>query len=1047
MNSFVHLHVHSQYSAMRGVSSLEELCRAARSQGADTLALTDTNGLYGAVRFIEVAGENGLKPILGAELTHGPHRAVCLVKNTEGYANLCRLISSRHCDASFNLIGAVEQHRQGLIVLSDDLPALASWRESSPDDLYVELTPGPPMQQAVAFSRSAGLPPVATNRVHFVRAEEYPLHRLLLAIDLNTTLSRLPEDACTASTHWLAPFSILQRYYAHLPEALANTLRIAESCRTDWDFKETIFPAFRAFSDAKASAVLKKKTYAGARRRYLELTPKVRGRIERELAIIREKGFSHYFLIVEEIVRRTRMTCGRGSAAASIVSYCLRITDVDPIRHNLLFERFLSSARNDPPDIDVDFPWDERDRIVESVFDQYKTEKVAMVANQNTLALRGAIRETAKVYGMIPAEIDRAASIILKRLNFLRLAENSTARSWAAALCERREFAEPWPEIIERAFQVEGHFRNLGLHCGGIVIVPDEIRKYAPVEISAKGIPMLQWEKDQVEEAGLVKIDLLGNRSLAVVRDALLAVERRTGRRVDTPTWDPISDGKTQNLIRRGKTIGCFYIESPATRLLLKKLWTRMPEELRQKADVFEYLVVVSSLVRPAAINFVNDFVRRAHGEPYAPLHPAVQKALRETHGIMVYQEDVTNVAVALAGFSLADGEQLRKILSKKHKRLQLKDYCERFFREAMARGVPLSTVDAVWKMIMSFAGYSFCKPHSASYAQLSFKCAYLKTHHRAEFMAAVISNEGGFYPTFAYVSEARRMGLKFLPPDINASDWAYSAAGKNIRVGFMQIRDLERAWIERVVAERSRSGPFESFDDFWARTNPKLGQARVLIKAGCFDSIAQGLTRPGLLWRAHARAAEKYGDDLPNPREYSEAQKLRHEIEILGFSLSRHPLELYSASLATVKCVSARDMILHPGKSIAMIGWLVSQKMTQTKKGDPMEFVTFEDLTGIYETTFFPDTYRRFYRILGGGRPYLLRGKVEEEFGTVMLNVRHVDRLDMRQRAAIFKSDSSLGSAGGVKANQARSFGGRLPSSREKPPRAGGKFHASTLY
>ncbi|MGH7768781.1 MAG: DNA polymerase III subunit alpha [Candidatus Binatia bacterium] len=1024
MTPFVHLHVHSHYSPMSGVSSLEELCRAARSQGAKTLALTDTNGLYGAVRFVEIAGQHGLKPILGAELTHGSHRAVCLVKNTEGYANLCRLISARHCDRPFNLIQAVERHRRGLIVLSDDLPALASWKENSPEDLYVELTPGSRMQEAVRFGRAASLPPVATNKVHFSAAEGYPLHRLLRAIDLNTTLSRLPKDACAASTHWLAPPPTLEPYYAHVPEALANTLRVAEACRTAWDFRETIFPAFRTFSDAKAFAVLKKKTYAGARRRYREWTPKVRGRIERELAIIREKGFSHYFLIVEEIVRG-HLTCGRGSAAASIVSYCLGVTDVDPIRHNLLFERFLSSARNDPPDIDVDFPWDERDGVVQSVFDQYKSEKVAMVANQNTLALRGALREIAKVYGMVPADIDRTASMILKRLNFLHLAENSTARSWAESLCATTEFPEPWPEIIDRAFQVEGHFRNLGLHCGGIVIVPDEIRKYVPVEISAKGIPVLQWEKDQVEEAGLVKIDLLGNRSLAVVRDALKAVERNTGIQLNDPTWDPICDEKTKDLIRRGETIGCFYIESPATRLLLKKLWTRMPAERRREADVFEYLVMVSSLVRPAAITFVNEFVRRAHGEPYTPLHPALAKTLSETHGIMVYQEDVTNVAVALAGFSLADGEQLRKILNKKHKRLVLKDYRDRFFSDARTRGVPPATVDAVWKMIMSFAGYSFCKPHSASYARLSFKCAYLKAHHPAAFMAAVISNEGGFYPTFAYVSEARRMGIGFLPPDVNASDWVYTAAEKNIRVGFMQLKGLERVWIERVIAERNKYGPFESFDDFWARAKPKLAQARILIKAGCFDSIAQELSRPGLLWRAHARVAARYGESLPNPPDYSDEQKFEHEIEIFGFPLSCHPLERCRAKS---ECVPARDMNLHIGKYITMTGWLVSAKMTQTKKGDPMEFVTFEDLSTIYETTLFPDTYRKFYQLLAAGRPYLLRGRVEEEFGVATLNVRdveHLERLDMRRGPAIFKSDSSFGGTHGFKGHQARPVGG----------------------
>jgi error-prone DNA polymerase len=1038
MTPFVHLNVHSHYSPMSGVSSLEELCATARSQGAEILALTDTNGLYGAVRFVAAAKANGLEPILGAELVDDRHRAVCLAQDAEGYANLCRLISTRHCEENFDMIAAVARYRRGLIVLSDDLPALAAWKENSPQehrqDLYVELTPGPAMHEAVKFSRAAGVPPVATNRVHFASAGEFEIHRLLRAIDLNTTLSRLPASECATPARFLAPLSVVERYYAHVPEALANTALIAASCRTDWNFKDTIFPAFRTFSDARAFAVLKKMTYAGARRLYREWTPKIRGRIERELSIIREKGFSHYFLIVKEIVGE-RLTCGRGSAAASIVSYCLGITDVDPLRHNLLFERFLNSARNDPPDIDVDFAWDERDDVVSWVFRKYddgKNARVAMVANQNTLALRGALREVAKVYGMTPDEIDRVAPMVLKRLDFFRLAENATARAWAEALCARSQFAAPWPEIIDRAFQVEGHFRNLGLHCGGIVIVPDEIEKYVPVEISAKKIPVLQWEKDQVEEGGLVKIDLLGNRSLAVVRDALDAVACNTGKRLQQPEWDPIADEKTRDFIRRGATIGCFYIESPATRLLLQKLWTRMPEARRRAADVFEYLVMVSSLVRPASITFVNDFVRRAHGEAYAPLHWKLEATLKDTHGIMVYQEDVTLVAAALADFSLADGEQLRKILNKKHKQLQLRDYRERFYRGAVNNGVPPKEVDAIWKMIMSFAGYSFCKPHSASYAKLSFKCAYLKAHHPAEFMAAVISNEGGFYPAWAYISEARRMGIDFAPPDVNASAWEYTAAGTTIRVGFMQLKGLERDWIESVVAERNKSGPFESFDDFWSRTHLKLAPARILIKAGCFDSIAGELTRSGLLWRAQARAAEKSGDDLPNPAEYSAARKLGHEIEIFGFPLSRHPLELCRMKN---DCVAARDMERYIGRSVVMKGVLVTAKMTQTKKGDPMEFVTFEDLSGIYETTFFPGAYRKFYPILAGGRPYLLRGRVEEEFGTVMLNLRHVERLerlDMRPADAIVERDSFRG--GFHETHQPRPVGGRFSPPDKKP-------------
>ncbi|HEX2386106.1 MAG TPA: DNA polymerase III subunit alpha, partial [Candidatus Binatia bacterium] len=412
-----------------------------------------------------------------------------------------------------------------------------------------------------------------------------------------------------------------------------------------------------------------------------------------------------------------------------------------------------------------------------------------------------------------------------------------------------------------------------------------------------------------------------------------------------------------------------------------------------------------------------------AHGASYDPLHPLLENALAETHGIMVYQEDVANVAVALADFMPAEGEQLRKILNKKHKQLQLKDYRERFFRRALEKGVPPASVQRIWRMIMSFAGYSFCKPHSASYARLSFKCAYLKAHHPAEFMAAVISNEGGFYPAFAYVSEARRMGVEFLPPDVNESAWPYTPAGKNIRVGFMQIKGLERAWIDKVVAERKASGPFRSLNDFHARTQPGLAALRLLIKAGALDSIAGGLTRPALLWRAHALAAGKEGDDLPSPRDFSEKEKLRHEIELFGFPLRRRALELY-ASPRLASCVPARDLARHAGKSIAMAGVLVSEKMTQTKKGDLMEFVTFEDLTGIYETTFFPGAYRRYYELLEGGRPFLLHGRVEEDLGTFTLNVARVERLDMRPGAGIFELDSPE-RPHGFTPSQTRSLGG----------------------
>jgi DNA-directed DNA polymerase III PolC len=988
---FVHLHTHCSYSPMSGVPTLEALCQAARAQGQDTLALTDTNGLYGAIRFLDVAREAGLKPILGAELMHNKHRAVLLAQTPEGYANLCRILSARHGDTPFDFVDTVARHRTGLVILSDDLPALTAWRQDSTETLYVELTQGSELHQAVVFSRRTGLPPVATTRAMFLHPADYQAHRLLRAIAENTTLSRLRPDHCCSPSHWLMPVTALARHVPHVPEALTNTRLIAEQCCTDWNFKETIFPSFRQLSAYAAFETLRTKTYEGACWRYGNLSGVVTQRIEKELTVIREKGYADYFLVVDEIVRQAPRTCGRGSAAASIVSYCLGITHVDPIRHNLLFERFLNPGRQDPPDIDIDFPWDERPKILEWVFAHYGHRQAAMVANQNTLATRAALREIAKVYGMPAGEIGKALTLLHRQADFVDVRSGMTAQGWATQVCQSLQLRVPWPEILCWSVQLQGHFRNLGLHPGGVVLVPDEIRRYVPVEISAAGLPVIQWEKDQAEEAGLVKIDLLGNRSLAVIRDALAAIKRNTGRVIDYATWDPISDPDTNELIRRGNTMGCFYVESPATRLLLRKLWAGMPPARRAQADVFEYLVIVSSIIRPAANVFADEFVRRAHGQRYRSLHPLLDEVLAETLGIMVYQEDVMKVAVALGGFSVEDGDQLRKVLSKKHKARQLKEFQQQFYEGATTRGLSRLVIDTVWAMIMSFAGYSFCKPHSASYAQVSFKSAYLRTHYPAEFIAAVVSNQGGYYSAYAYLSEGRRMGLTMLPPDINASDWAYSGSGKTVRVGLMQIRSLQQDLITRIGTERQTNGLYRSLSDFLHRVKPEMAQATLLIKAGCFDSIAGELTKPALLWRLFASQATKPPGYLPIPPEYARPQQLTHELALFGFPLSCHPLDLFEDVLAGIPHMLARDLAQHVGEVVTVIGWLVTEKIISTKKGEPMEFMTLEDQTSLYDATLFPNTYRRYCHLLAANQAYILTGLVEEQFSTVTLTVKEL--------------------------------------------------------
>ncbi len=994
MLPFVHLHVHSDASPMQGVSSIQTLCHAARAQGAQTLALTDTNGLYAAVRFLEVARQARLRPLLGAELRAGTHRAVLLAKTPAGYANLCRLLSARHCDPDFTFIETVARHREGLILLTDDKPALTAWAEDSAEDLFVELSPGPTMHDTWRFSRSAGLAPVATNRVAFAEPNEFAVHRLLRAIALNTTLSRLPASACCAPTHWLMPPALLERQFPHCPEALENTARIAAACHADWRFGETIFPAFRHLSSEAAFALLRERTYAGAVKRYGALSSAIRNRIEHELTIIRQKRFADYFLVVEEIVRQAPRTCGRGSVAASIVSYCLEITHVDPLRHNLFFERFLNPGRQDPPDIDIDFPWDERDDILDWVFTRYGARQAAMVANQNTLGIRAAIREVAKVSGLPAAEIGRVSTLIQRRHEFVAFEGPLTADAWASGLARALHLPEPWPQVLRFARQVEGHFRNVALHCGGVVIVPDEIRRYVPVEIAAKGIPVIQWEKDQTEDAGLVKIDLLGNRSLAVIRDAVHAVARHTGRTIEYAAWDPLTDPATQDLIRRGDTMGCFYVESPATRLLLKKLWGGMPADRAARTDVFESLVIVSSLVRPAANRFVDEFVRRAQGGAYAPWHPRLTPILAETHGIMVYQEDVTKVAMALADFSVEDADQLRKILSKKHKEKQLQDYRDQFCLGAAKNGASSAVIVQIWQMILSFAGYSFCKPHSASYAQVSFKSAYLRAHYPAEFMAAVISNQGGFYSAYAYLSEARRMGLTILPPDVNTSEWPYTGEGRAIRIGLMQIKGLPDPLVRRIVEERTQHGPFGSFADFLARVPMEQRHARTLVRAGACDSIAGELTRPALLWRLYA-GTRAGSVNLPIPPDYSAARKLAHERETLGLLFSRHPLELHTAQIARLRPIPGSAMPAYIGRRITMVGVLITEKFAETHKGQPMEFATFEDRTALYDTTLFPDVYRRHCHRLFTNDAYILHGLVEQQLGVATLTVTDLTRLE----------------------------------------------------
>lgn len=988
------LAVHSHYSLMWGVHSPASICRRAASLGYKRLALTDTDNLYGLWPFLEACRRNGIIPIIGAVLTDpaSDSRAVCLVQNKTGYQNLCRLVTGRHTDPSFRLAPFLSEHADGLFVLTA-VPELLETLAAGGAHIAAALSRKPDSRgrRLRQLAAHLGLLSVAIPDSFYLYPSDAERHNVLRAIDNNTSLSRLEAADTVPDDAWLAGPDEYRKRFAVWPDAIEATGVVADTISFAGPGNRLVMPPWKGDQGRDAKTVLRDEAYRGACRRYGDDLPEnVTDRLEHELNIIAAKGFSSYFLVVRDIVRLSPRICGRGSGAASLVAYCLGITNICPVTHNLYFERFLNPDREDPPDIDVDFAWDERDDVIDTVLKSFP-DHAAMVCTHVLFQPRMAIREVANVFGLTGGEIGR----ITKRLPWFWRVRQATddIRADIQALPEtgRFDFCEPWPDILRMAGRIVGTPRHVSVHAGGVVITPEPIAHYVPVETAPKGVPMIQWDKDGAENGGLVKIDLLGNRSLAVIRDALSNM-RSNGISFNDEQWVPEADADTRQAVAEGRTMGCFYIESPATRLLQQKAGT----------GDFGHVVIHSSIIRPAANDAMHDYLERLHGAPWQPIHPLMADLLDETYGIMVYQEDVSKTAVALAGFSHADADGLRRILSKKDKVRKLDDYRERFARGAASRNVSKAQINAVWEMILSFSGYSFCKPHSASYARVSFQAAYLKTHYPAEFMAAVISNRGGYYSTFAYVSEARRMGMTILPPDVNQSDIQWKGHRRCIRTGLMAVGGLSANTMERIVVSR-RKGAYQNISSFLERVSPAKDEARSLIHAGAFDAVHPGEGRAALLWEVllmNKVAAEELephlfkrmtGMEKPAFPPEPALKRLRREYGALGFLCSRHPLVLYAGMLRDRSIVKAVDMKRFIGRRIRMAGFLITGKRVRTKHGDPMEFVTFEDETGLVEAVFFPEAYRRFCAKLYHSGLFMLEGRVEEDFGACTLTVFHL--------------------------------------------------------
>ena len=995
------LALRSNYSLLYGTTPLDRLPARVREAGYRSVALTDINNLYGAVAFYKAAIEAGLKPILGSDVRHGGSQAVLLVRNLEGYANLCRILTRLHLDEQFNLAEAIICFQDGLHILTPDV-RLAGQLRSAIEHGYLRLLRPYPRQSENAdrnireSADTLGLEWVATPDVVFLDPEEQALHRVLTAVRENTIISKLPESTSASRRQFLISRDAFQRAARDDPTGMRNNMRLAEDCNLDLPMGTPIFPKFPLPDGITPHRFLRRLCREGLWRRYPTDTWAARRRLEHELQLIEELGFTEYFIFMWDILGITRergiATIGRGSGASSIVSYLLGITQVDPIAYRIPFERFLNRNRADCPDLDVDLCWIKRDEVIESIYEKYGADRVAMVSTHSTFRLRGAVRETAKAFGLSNSLANR----ISRRLPYD--VHGSVADALAHRIPESlRNCINPdtWRQVIRFAQNIRGFPRHLGIHCGGVVIGDRPLDRYVPLERATKGVVITQYEKDSIEDIGLVKMDFLGNHGLTIRDDSLRLIAREKGQRVEV-TDIPMRDERTATLLRTGGTIGCCQLESPAMRNLLQMLQAGSCPELMQAL----------ALIRPgpASMGMKERFVRRARGlEPPAVSHPALEEVLIGSYGIMLYEDHAMESAAALMGGSLTEGDVIRKAISKAKTPDDLRKASRAFFERALDRGIPTRTLETVWSHMAQFNAYSFCKAHAASYARLAWHLAWLKAHHPLEFMVAVLNHQWGMYPRRVHVEAARRLGLTILPPCVNQSQRGFSAEDGAIRIGLDQVKGLTESAIRRTLDARN-GDPYHSVTDFMARVALSQEELDALILCGAFDFTQT--PRPMLIWEGRTNASSRESasstsllcrpESPPAPRlpDYPPETKLRYETEILELSVSRHPMAPFRPTLRRRGFTDSSKLRSAVGKRIRIAGLLAALRETDTKRNDGMQFLTLEDEYGVIEAVLFPRAYRRYRHLIRDAGPYAVTGVAQEQYGAITVNAHTVTPL-----------------------------------------------------
>ena len=1084
--NFVHLHIHSHYSLLDGLPKIDELVKRAKELNMKALALTDHGVLYGAIEFYQKAKAAGIKPIIGVEaylapngrlnkrakIDERPHHLVLLAKNRTGYQNLIYLTSQAHLEGfyykpriDFELL---ENHHEGLIALTaclqGEIPKAVKNNQLDKaenlikqykdffgeGDFYLELQHHPNLehqervnQQLIELSNKLNVPLVATNDVHYLNSTDADPQDVLLCIQTKKKqsdpdrISYLGEDYSLRSPKEMASF------FPTVPEAIKNTEKIAEQCNLEIEFGKVLLPHFETPAGQSADDYLRELCFAGLKRRFgIELKPEylnqemkdekakaIVKRLEYELSVINKTGFASYFLIVQDFVNWAKnnkivVGPGRGSAAGSLVSYVLNITNIDPLEYDLLFERFLNPERISMPDIDLDFADSRRDEVIKYVENRYGKDHVAQIITYGTMAARAAVRDVGRVQGLPYSYCDRVAKLIPMFMNL------DEALKTISELKEIYESDSDGKKLLDTAKKLEGVARHSSTHACGVVITPEPLEKYVPTQYASQDDKTIitQYSLHPIEDLGLLKMDFLGLKNLTILENTIDIVKKTTGVEIQIDKI-PLDDKKTFRLFRQGETIGVFQLESSGMTRYLKEL----------KPTDLEDIIAIVSLYRPGPMELIPDYIAGKQGKKrISYLHPKLEPILKKTYGIAVYQEQILQIARDLCGFTLGEADVLRKAIGKKIKKLLLEQE-EKFMQGAIKNGIKKDIATKLFDFIEPFARYGFNRSHAACYALIAYQTAYLKAHWPAQFLAALMTSDYGNTDRIAIeVAEVKKIGIQVLPPDINESYSTFTVVRESlekkeptIRFGLMAIKNIGTNIVRKIIDERKKDGPYQNLDDFLRRVQTKdLNKKSLesLIKCGALDNFGERQTLldnlDAILTYAKNSQRETLNGQtnlfgmlpvtnspklkLKESEPASKKQKLAWEKSLLGMYVSEHPLQEYAPYLEKIT-IPLRKLAAKARGGITVGGVVTQIKRIITKTQEPMLFVRLEDQSGSIEILVFPTTLKEKPEIWQEEKILLVSGRLSSKEGVLKMICEKAQELDLEQLKKVGKNREKI--------------------------------------